>query len=74
MRAYRQVSTDKQLAFERPGFMTPATGDIKRTKRSGPRTEPWGTSEHIVVFGENDESILTKGCAVSQICRSEPMR
>ena len=48
------------LAFERSGFMTPATGDIKRTKRSGPRTEPWGTPVHIVVLGENEESILTK--------------
>ena len=37
--------------------MTPATGDIKRTKRSGPRTEPWGTPVHIVVLGEDDESI-----------------
>ena len=39
--------------------MTPATGDIKRTKRSGPRTELWGTLVHIVVLGEDDESILT---------------
>ena len=36
--------------------MTPAMGDIKRTKRSGPRTEPWGTPVHIVVLGEDDES------------------
>ena len=48
------------LAFDRSGFMTPATGDIKRTKRSGPRTEPWGTHVHIDVLGEDDESILTK--------------
>ena len=47
------------LAFDRSGFMTLATGDIKRTKRSGPRTEPWGTPVHIVL-GEEDESILTK--------------
>ena len=40
--------------------MTLATGDIKRTNRSGPRTEPWGTPVHIVMFGEDDESILTK--------------
>ena len=47
--------------------MTLATGDIKRTKRSGPRTEPWGTPVDIVVLccvdivlGEDDESILTK--------------
>ena len=31
------------LVFDRSGFMTLATGDMKRTKRSGPRTEPWGT-------------------------------
>ena len=48
------------LAFDRSGFMTLATGDMKRTKRSGPRTEPWGTPVHIVVLGEDDESILTK--------------
>ena len=36
--------------------MTPATGDIKKTKRSGSR----GTPVHIVVLGEDDESILTK--------------
>ena len=47
-------------ALDRSGFMTLATGDIKRTKRSGPRTEPWGTPVHIVVLGEEDESILTK--------------
>ena len=40
--------------------MTPATGDIKRTKRSRPRTAPWGEPVHIVVLGEDDESILTK--------------
>ena len=34
--------------------------DMKRTKRSGPRTEPWGTPVDIVVEGEDDESILTK--------------
>ena len=68
----RQVSTDIQLSviccwkntmllvFERSGFMTLATGDIKRTKRSGPRTEPCGTPVDIVVLGEEDESILTK--------------
>ena len=28
------------LVFDRSGFMTLATGDMKRTKRSGPRTEP----------------------------------
>ena len=39
--------------------MTLATGDIKRTKSSGPRTEPCGTPVHIVVLGEDDESILT---------------
>ena len=31
-----------------------------RTKRSGPRTEPWGTPVLIVELGEDDESILTK--------------
>ena len=29
------------LIFDRSGFMTLATGDTKRIKRSGPRTEPW---------------------------------
>ena len=48
------------LVFDRSGFMTLATGDMKRTKRIGPRTEPWGTSVNIVVLGEDDESILTK--------------
>ena len=46
------------LVFDRSGFMTLATGE--KTKRSGPRTEPWGTLVHIVVLGEDDESILTK--------------
>ena len=45
--------------------MTPATGDIKRTKKSGPRTEPWGTPVYIVVLGE--ELRINKGCAVSQL-------
>ena len=40
--------------------MTLATGDMKRTKRSGPRTESWGTPVHIVVLDKDDESILTK--------------
>ena len=35
-------------------------GDMKRTKRSRPRTEPWGTPVHMVVLGEDVESILTK--------------
>ena len=48
------------LVFDRSGFMTLATGDMKRTKRSEPRTEPWGTPKHIVVLGEDDESISTK--------------
>ena len=47
------------LVFDRSGFLTLATGDMKKTKRSGPRTEPWGTPVHIVL-GEDDESILTK--------------
>ena len=47
------------LVFERTGFITPATGDIKRTKRSGLRTESWGTPVHIVVLREDDELILT---------------
>ena len=55
------------LVFDRSGFMTLATGDMKRTKRSGPRTEPWGTPVHNVVLGEDNESIFNKGCAVSQI-------
>ena len=69
----RQVSTKIQqsvisvlmedtmlLVFDLSGFMTLAIGDMKRTKRSGPRTEPWGTHMQIVVSGEDDESILTK--------------
>ena len=40
--------------------MTFAIGDMKRTKRSGPRTEPWGTPVSMVVEGEDDESIFTK--------------
>ena len=40
--------------------MTLATGDMKRTNRSGPRTEPWGSPVLIVVLGEDEESILTK--------------
>ena len=40
--------------------MTLATGDMKRSKRSGPRTEPSGTPVLIVVLGEDDKSILTK--------------
>ena len=50
----------KVACIDRSGFMTLATGDMKRTKRSGPRTEPWGTPVHIVVQDEDDESILTK--------------
>ena len=41
------------------GFITLATGDMKRIKRSGPRTVPSSTPVDIVVEGE-DESILTK--------------
>ena len=48
------------LFSDRSGFFTLATGDMKSTKRSGPRTEPWGTPVDIVVEGEDDESILTK--------------
>ena len=40
--------------------MTFATGDLKRTKSSGPRTEPRGTPVSIVVEGDEDESIFTK--------------
>ena len=40
--------------------MTFAIGDMKRTKSSGPRTEPWGTPVSMVVEGEEDESIFTK--------------
>ena len=40
--------------------MTFATGDMKRTKSSGPRTEPRGTPLSMVVEGEEDESIFTK--------------
>ena len=45
---------------DKSGFITLATGDMKRTKRSGPRTEPWGTPVDIVVQDDDDESILTK--------------
>ena len=48
------------LVFDRSGFVTLATGDMKRTKRSGPRTEPWGSLVHTVVLSEDDESIVTK--------------
>ena len=48
------------MVFDRSGLMTLVTGDMKKTKRSGPRTEPWGIPVHIVVLGEDDESILTK--------------
>jgi hypothetical protein len=48
------------VVSDRSGFITLATGDMKSTKRSGPRTEPWGTPVDIVVEGEDDESILTK--------------
>ena len=41
----------------RTGFIILATGDMKRTKRSGPRTEPWGTPVDIVVEGEDDDLI-----------------
>ena len=44
------------LSFDRSGFMTLATGDIKRTKEVGQGRSP----VHIVVLGEEDESILTK--------------
>ena len=40
--------------------MTLVTGDMKKTKRIRPKTEPWGTPVHIVVMGEDDESILMK--------------
>ena len=40
--------------------MTFAIGDMKRTKSSGPRTEPWDTPVIMVVEGEEDESIFTK--------------
>ena len=47
------------VVSDRSGFITLATGDMKSTKRSGLRTEPWGTPVDIVVEGEDDESILT---------------
>ena len=41
--------------------MTFAIGEMKkRTKRSGPRTEPLGMPVSMVVTGDDDESILTK--------------
>ena len=55
------------LAFERSGFMTLATGDIKRTKSSGPRTEPWGYTRAYCCVGWGWRVNLNKGCAVSQV-------
>ena len=46
------------VVSDRSGFITLATGDMKSTKRSGPRTDPWGTPMDIVVEGEDDVSIL----------------
>ena len=61
------------VASDRSGFITLATGDMKSTKRSGPRTEPWGTPVDIVVEGEDDESILTKDERfVRHICVVQP--
>ena len=40
--------------------MTFAIGEMKRTKRGGPGTEPLGTPVSMVVMGDEDESILTK--------------
>ena len=57
------------LVFGRAGFITLTTGDMMRTKQSGPKTEPWGTPVHIVVLSEDNGSILTKKCRESD--RSE---
>ena len=46
--------------FDWSEFMTFAIGDMKTTKSSGPRTEPWGTPVSMVVESEDDESIFTK--------------
>ena len=46
--------------FDWSEFMTFAIGDMKRTKSTGPRTEPWDTLVSMVVEGEDDESIFTK--------------
>ena len=55
------------LVFDRSGFMTLATGDMKRTKRSGPRTEPvekCGMVESIKCSGHVESS---QNCDFSRV-------
>ena len=40
--------------------ITSTTGEINKTKRRGPRTEPYGMPVNEVSQEEDDESILTK--------------
>jgi hypothetical protein len=40
--------------------ITSTTGEMNKTKRRGPRTEPCGTPVSEVSQEEDDESILTK--------------
>ena len=61
------------MVADRSGFITLATGDMKRTKRSGPKTEPWGTPVDIVVQDDDDESILTKDVRFVRLERIQEM-
>ena len=40
--------------------ITSTTGEMNKTKRRGPRTEPCGTPVDDISQEEEDESILTK--------------
>ena len=53
---------DLEVPGPRPKTITSQSwiGDMKRTKSSGPRAEPWGTPVSMVVEGDDGESILTK--------------
>ena len=50
--------------------MTLATGDMKRTKRRGPRTEPppWGTPVFIVVLSEEEDDDRVNSKFPNKLC------
>ena len=61
------VKWNKVIVIELARVMTFAIGDMKRTKRRGPRTEPWGTPVSVVVQGEDGRVNFNEGWTISQV-------